>query len=139
MAETELAQKQRTLLAALAAAEQLNKRIAQRQVKLKLRLERLAGVYKSTSDPKERKQIENFMKRVQVQEKQIGAMRKSHTVTEQKVQAIFNRDKKDVAGFVHLLERANESMARYERAAVLHLDTLDSLIAEADALLELAS
>jgi hypothetical protein len=135
----ELAEKQRAFLTVLGTTKELNERIVQRQKELKTRLERLAKLYKSTSDPKEREQIEDFMKRVQIQEQQIGAMRKSYIVIDQKVQEILRRDKKDTAAFGRLLDRANESLGRYERAAALHLDTVDSLIAEADALLELAS
>lgn len=57
-------------------------------------------------------------------------------MTNQKVQAIPNRDKKDSGAFVRLLDRANKSMERYGKAAALHLATLDKLIAEADRLLD---
>ena len=90
----------------------------------------------SSARAKQKKEIEAFVKRVQVQEKQIGVMGKSHSVVDQKAQAILNRDKKETAAFERLLDRANESMDRYTKAATLHLETLDALIIEADRILE---
>lgn len=93
-------------------------------------------LHKFTPYSKQSQKIEAFMKRVEVQEKQVGAMRKSHSVIDQKVQAIANRDKKDLAGFERLVDRANDAMERHGKNLLTHQATLDRLIAEADALLE---
>jgi len=135
MGTAELGRKQTELIAGVSAADRLNKAIAERQAKLKIRLDKLARLNQFTPFATQRKKIEAFVRRVQVQEKQIGAMKKSHAVANQKVQAILNRDKKDMVAFERLLDRANESMERYGKSAALHLVTLDNLIAEADKIL----
>jgi len=122
-----------------ARQDRLDKAIVERQAKLKTRLEKLARLHEFTPYRTQRGKIEAFVRRVRVQEKQVGALMKANAVKHQKISAMLDRDKGDTGpAFIRLLAHANEAMERYGKAATLHMITLDKLIAEADKILKSA-
>lgn len=115
----ELARKQTQLCKVLEAGTRLNEAVIERQERLKVRMEKLVRMHKFAPFSSQTQSNRGFY---EAGTSSREAVRKAHGVVAQKVQAILSRDKSDDLTLARLLDRANASMDRYNKAATAHIE-----------------
>lgn len=136
MGTAELAQKQRRLLQAFEATDPILNAITTKKAAFEARLKRLDRVHSSELSGERRRVIREFTEReFQDRTRVMSKAKKAHAVITQKVEAIQQRDRKDVLAFERFLDRAILAVERQTGILNEVVAEYDRLIVEADKIL----